>query len=60
MGKSFGKYFEESANDEYGSSNDFYNKKQKKKSIELRKNKMRKYQEDSYESDFNEKRMKYR
>ena len=60
MGKSFGKYFEESANDEYGSSNDFYNKKQKKKSIELRKNKMRKYQEDSFESDFNEKRMKYR
>jgi len=60
VGKSFGKYFEESANDEYGSSNDFYNKKQKKKSIELRKNKMRKYQEDSFESDFNEKRMKYR
>ena len=60
MGKSFGKYFEESANDEFGSSNDFYNKKQKKKSIELRKNKMRKYQEDSFESDFNEKRMKYR
>jgi len=60
VGKSFGKYFEESANDEFGSSNDFYNKKQKKKSIELRKNKMRKYQEDSFESDFNEKRMKYR
>ena len=60
MGKSFGRYFEESANDEYGSSNEFYNKKQKKKSIELRKNKMRKYQEDSFESDLNEKRMKYR
>ena len=60
MGKSFGRYFEESTNDEYGSSNDFYNKKQKKKSIELRKSKMRKYQEDSFESDFNEKRMKYR
>jgi hypothetical protein len=60
VGKSFGRYFEESANDEYSSSNDFYNKKQKKKSIELRKSKMRKYQEDSFESDFNEKRMKYR
>ena len=60
MGKSLSRYFEESSNDEYGSSNEFYNKKQKKKSIELRKNKMRKYQEDSYESDFNEKRMKYR
>jgi len=60
VGKSFGRYFEESANDEYGSSNEFYNKKQKKKSIELRKNKMRKYQEDSFESDLNEKRMKYR
>ncbi len=60
MGKSFGKYFEETVSDEYGSSNEFYNKKQKKKSIELRKNKMRKYQEDSFESDLNEKRMKYR
>ena len=60
MGKSFGRYFEETVSDEYGSSNEFYNKKQKKKSIELRKNKMRKYQEDSFESDLNEKRMKYR
>jgi hypothetical protein len=60
VGKSFGRYFEETVSDEYGSSNEFYNKKQKKKSIELRKNKMRKYQEDSFESDLNEKRMKYR
>jgi hypothetical protein len=60
VGKSFGKYFEESANDEYGSSNDFFNKKQKKKSIELRKSKMRRHNEDAYESDFQEKRMKYR
>lgn len=60
MGKSFGKYFEESVNDEYGSSNDFYNKKQKKKSIELRKSKMRRHNEDAYESDFQEKRMKFR
>lgn len=60
MGKSFGKYFEESHNDGYGSSDEYYNKKQKKKSIELRKSKMRRHNDDAYESDFQDKRMKYR
>lgn len=60
MGKSFGKYFEESQSDGYGSSDEYYNKKQKKKSIELRKSKMRRHSDDTYESDFQEKRMKYR
>lgn len=60
MGKSFGRYFEESHNDGYGSSDEYYNKKQKKKSIELRKSKMRRHNDDAFESDFQDKRMKYR